>query len=70
MTQFPEQHYCRKYVGRAHPDLKGKMCRIINTWRGKAPHNVTVEFEDGFRVVCPMRCLRKVKDAHAQGDTL
>ena len=51
--------YDRVYVGRANEALRGRACCIINTWRGRAPHNVRVEFEDGTRTICPMRCLRR-----------
>ena len=50
----------RKYVGRLNPRLRGRACRVVRTWRRKAPHNVMVEFADGERVVCPIRCVRKV----------
>lgn len=52
----------RRYVGRmGRPELKGKLCRVIQTWRGKGVHNVRLEFENGERVTCPVRCIRKVK---------
>ena len=57
-----------KYVGRFMPDWHGRRCWIVNTWRrilpGRrpaGPHNVRIEFEDGERAVCPIRCLRKLK---------
>ena len=54
--------YDRRYVGRAgRSELKGKLCRVIQTWRGKGKHNVVIEFESGERVTCPIRCIRKVK---------
>ena len=58
-SQFPEQDYCRVYIGRMSPLLKGKRCRIITTWRRYGPHNVLVEFENGRRIICPLRCLDK-----------
>jgi len=51
----------RIFVGRLLPERKGQRCRILNTWRGKGPHNVRVEFEDGWQMVTPLRCTRKVK---------
>ena len=51
-----------RYVGKVSPERKGQACRLLQTWRGKAKHNVLVEFKDGKQVVCPMRCLRKRKD--------
>ena len=52
----------RKYIGRgpARPELHGRSCRVVNTWRGHGPRNVLIEFEDGQRVVCPVRTIRKV----------
>ncbi len=47
------------YIGRMNPERKGQSCRLINTWRRRAPHNVCVEFADGYQMVCPMRTLRK-----------
>ena len=58
---FPEQSFCRVYVGKANPQLKGNRCRILQTWRGKGPHNVLVEFCWGEKIMCPMRCLRKAR---------
>lgn len=58
--------YNRVYVGRAgRAELKGKPCRVLTTWRGKGKHNVRVEFEDGERVICPIRCIRKAKQKGA-----
>lgn len=55
-------NYDRVYVGRmGRADLVGRRCRIVNTWRRRSPHNVRIEFEDGERVVCPLRCVRKEK---------
>ena len=51
------------YIGRMMLERKGQQCRLLNTWRRRAPHNVLVEFGDGFRVVVPMRTLRKIKEA-------
>ena len=51
------------YVGRWCPKRKNWHCRLLTTWRRRAPHNVLVEFEDGFRMVVPMRTLRKIKEA-------
>ena len=52
----------RTYVGRAgRPELRGKRCRVLTTWRGKGKHNVRIDFENGERVICPIRCIRKVK---------
>ncbi len=50
------------YIGRMLSERKGQPCKLLNTWRRNAPHNVLIEFEGGFKVVCPMRCLRKRKD--------
>lgn len=44
-----------RYVGRVNPEYKGQPCRLVQTWRGKAIHNVLIEFEDGKQMVCPMR---------------
>lgn len=50
----------RAYVGRVgRAELKGQPCRVLTTWRGKGKHNVRIEFENGERVICPVRCLRK-----------
>ena len=49
----------RIYVGRAMEQRRGEPCRMINTWRGGGPHNVQIEFADGVRAVCPVRCIRK-----------
>ncbi len=43
------------YVGKVNPKYKGQPCKLICTWRGKGKHNVSVEFEDGYRMVVPMR---------------
>ena len=53
--------YDRVYRGRMNPALRGKLCRVTQTWRGKAPHNVEVEFADGTRTICPLRCLRRTQ---------
>lgn len=58
--------YDRRYVGRppGRVDLYGRFCRVLNTWRGNGgPRNVLVEFEDGEKVVVPIRTIRVVKDA-------
>ena len=52
----------RVYVGRINHALRGRHCRVLTTWRRKAPHNVRVEFEDGERTICPIRCIRKRKE--------
>ena len=49
------------YIGRLNPALCGQPCRLLNTWRGHGPHNVLVEFASGQTVVCPMRCLRRIR---------
>lgn len=50
----------RIYVGRTgRDDLRGRLCRVVATWRGRGPHNVAIEFENGERVICPVRCIRK-----------
>ena len=49
------------FVGALLPTRQGQPCRLVNTWRGRGPHNVRVEFADGHRVVCPVRCTRKIK---------
>ena len=56
----------RVYVGKGRPDWYGRRCGLVNTWRRKGPHNVTVEFADGERAVCPVRCIRKA-ERHGQG---
>lgn len=61
MSQFD-----RIYVGKANPQLHGKRCRILINWRRKGPHNVLVEFTWGERIMCPIRCLRKVKQQPGQ----
>jgi len=59
-TQWTDEIYDRKYVGHlGRPSLRGKLCRILNTWRGRGLHNVKIEFTDGEITVCPMRCLRR-----------
>ena len=55
------QMYDRVYVGRLNEALRGRRCRVLTTWRRHAPHNVRIEFEDGSRTICPIRCIRKVK---------
>jgi len=57
------------YVGRLRPDLRGRLCRIVATWRGKhAKRNVLAELAstDGQRIMTPIRCLRRIK-APAEG---
>ena len=49
------------YIGRFKPERRGQQCRLLNTWRGKGPHNVQVEFSDGYRMICPIRCLRRLE---------
>ena len=49
------------YVWRLNPALRGQPCHLLVTWRGHGPHNVLVEFAGGLRVVCPMRCLRRIR---------
>jgi len=51
--------YDRIFVGRLLPERKGQRCRIVTTWRKKGPHNVRVEFEDGWQMITPLRCTRK-----------
>lgn len=54
--------YDRRYVGRAGPHLKGQLCRFIHGWKGRhSIHNVCIEFENGERVSCPSRCVKKAK---------
>ena len=55
--------YDRIYVGRIRPEWRGRRCRITQTWRRKAPHNVRIEFADNGEVtICPLRCLRWAKE--------
>ena len=57
--------YNRKYIGRppARADLYGRFCRVLITWRGAGTvRNVMVEFENGDRVVCPIRTIRIRKE--------
>ena len=56
----PPNTYPREYRGRGRPEWRGRRCRIIETWRRQAPHNVAIEFEDGSVSVCPIRCTRRV----------
>ena len=49
----------RIFIGRLLPERKGQRCRVVNTWRGRGPHNVRIEFADGHTTVCPVRCIRK-----------
>lgn len=46
------------YVGRSLPDRQYHLCRRTTTWRRKGPHNVTIEFEDGFSCITSGRCVR------------
>lgn len=57
--RWPEAGWPRVYVGKARPAWHGRHCRILATWRGRAPHNVRIEFLNGRRAVVPMRCLRR-----------
>ena len=53
----------RMLTGRTMPKRKGQPCKLLTTWRRRAPHNVLIEFKDGFRVVVPMRSgVRRRKD--------
>jgi hypothetical protein len=57
--------YDRRYVGRppGRVDLYGRACRVLITWRGSHTiRNVLVEFENGERVVVPIRTIRIIKD--------
>lgn len=58
----PARSTVRRYVGDrlSRPELRGRLCRVINTWRGRGPHNIQVEFPDGTRVACPVRCIRRL----------
>ncbi len=60
MTLTTPSPYEYRYHGPG-PDHKAKIGRLLQTWRGKGPHNVRIEFEDGTQTICPMRCLRKIK---------
>jgi len=52
------------YTGRMRPERQGQPCTLLTTWRRKAPHNVLIEFEDGFKMVTPMRgCVRRRKES-------
>lgn len=54
----------RIYIGRAgRPELRGKLCKVLETWKRHGKHNVWIEFEDGEQVICPVRCIRKVETA-------
>ncbi len=56
-------HYI--FVGRINPERKGQRCILEQTWRGRhTKHNVRVRFiDDGWPMICPMRCLRRLKES-------
>ena len=58
----PPGTFPRRYVGKTMPHWHGRLCRIVQTWRGRGPHNVWIQFEDGIETICPIRCTRKIKD--------
>jgi len=61
----------RLYVGDrvSRPELRGQPCRVVCTWRRRGKHNVLVEFADGSRAVCPVRCIRKHERRKQDGDS-
>lgn len=54
--------YNRRYISRANPEYRGRLCRVLTTWRGKAIHNIRIEFEDGKIMITHVRCIRVIKE--------
>jgi hypothetical protein len=58
MDNWTHRWFFKKWL----PERKGQLCRVLCRGRGgkRAPRNVLVEFQDGFRVVSTRFCVRKI----------
>jgi hypothetical protein len=55
MSEYNYIYFWKKYK----PERHREPCKLLAMGRGPGPHNMLVEFEDGYQMVTPKHSIRR-----------